>query len=42
MIFLGGFLVARSKTILEKTWQIFGSIGVVLAHEMIGQGVFRV
>ena len=37
MIFLGGFLMARPKTILEKAWQSFGSIEGRLVHEMIGQ-----
>ena len=36
MIFLGGFLMARPKTILEIAWLSFESIGDVSAHEMIG------
>ena len=36
VIFLGGFLMARPKTILEKAWQSFGLVRGRLAHEMIG------
>ena len=42
VIFLGGFLMARPKTILEKAWQSFGSIGDGLTHEMISQQGVRV